>query len=102
MNASTHAAGSSVWVQVDVKASTDTSVTVDLSKLPPGATAIAIRYAWGNDDSDSCCIPAGPTEPCVPASCPLWDPKSTLPANPFIAKIDSGKCKCIPPQVCDE
>jgi sialate O-acetylesterase len=96
------ASASAVWVKVDITSASSTSVTVDLSKLPSGSKPVAIRYAWGNDDGDSCCIPAGPTEPCVPASCPLWDPKSALPANPFIAKIDGGKCKCIPPQVCDE
>lgn len=62
------------------------------------------RYAWGNDNSDSCCPQApgvGQTTPCVPASCPIFDQKTGLPGNPFIAKIDGDKCVCIPPQVCD-
>ncbi len=40
--------------------------------------------------------------PCVPASCPIWDPVSGLPANPFVAKLESGKCVCVDPQKCDD
>ena len=101
LTTATTTAASAAWVMVDVKAgSSPTEVIVDLSKLN-GATPIAIRYGWGNDNSDSCCAPASPTEPCVPASCPLWDPSSSLPANPFIARIEGGRCSCVPPQHCD-
>ena len=27
---------------------------------------------------------------------------SQLPAAPFVALIENNKCKCLPPQVCDE
>ena len=88
------------WVAVDIKAATATTVTLDLAKLN-GAAPLALRYAWGQPQ-DTCCKPAGPTEPCVPGACPLWSPESGLPANPFTAAIVSGKCRCVPPQVCDE
>ena len=39
------------------------------------------------------------TKPCGPASCPIMS-SSSLPANPFLAKIVDGKCECIAPQVC--
>jgi sialate O-acetylesterase len=88
------------WVAVDVVVAAG-GITADLSQLPSGATPLAVRYAWGNDDGDTCCTPAGPTAPCVPASCPIWSPESGLPANPFIAKIEGGACRCVAPQRCD-
>jgi hypothetical protein len=89
-----------VWVLVDVASKSDSSVILDLSKLPKGAQPIALRYAWDNDH-DSCCKSSGPTKWCEPAACPIWDTKSGLPGNPFIAAIQKGKCKCISPQRCD-
>lgn len=35
------------------------------------------------------------------AECPIMS-SSGLPANPFKAKIEQGKCSCVAPQVCDE
>jgi hypothetical protein len=35
------------------------------------------------------------------AECPIMS-SSGLPANPFQAKIEQGKCSCVAPQVCDE
>ena len=94
------AAPPEVWVLVDVKAKSGNSVSLDLSKLN-GATPIALRYAWDNE-KDSCCQSTGPTTWCEPAACPIFDTKSGLPGNPFIARIEGGKCKCVAPQSCDE
>ena len=66
-----------------------------------GWTPIALRYAWDNE-KDSCCQSTGPTTWCEPAACPIFDTKSGLPGNPFIARIEGGKCKCVAPQSCDE
>lgn len=35
------------------------------------------------------------------AECPIYS-TSGLPANPFQAKIEQGRCACVAPQVCDE
>ena len=85
------------WVHVDLAANADGTVTVDLAKS--NGVAFAIRYGWAGD----CCSERPPTsDPCPIASCPLMGKTSGLPANPFIAKIVGGKCKCLPPQTCDE
>ena len=89
-----------VWMPVDVKALSDTSVVLDLSSLN-GASPVAMRYAWSNE-RDSCCESLGPTQECTPAACPIYNRGSGLPGNPFAARISGGKCVCIPPQTCDE
>jgi hypothetical protein len=88
-----------VWQTVDIAGtSSSDEVVVDLSKVN-GGTAFAIRYAWTGD----CCSEDPPTSgPCKQASCPLMGAASKLPANPFIAHIVDGKCKCVAPQTCDE
>jgi hypothetical protein len=87
------------WFQVDIASATASSVTVDLSKLN-GTAPVAIRYSWGIFD---CCNTGDPllyiSKPCDDA-CPITTSASLLPANPFIAKIENGKCSCIAPQVC--
>jgi len=71
---------------------------VDLSPLE-GATPTAVKYAWGIID---CCDLTDPTaftsKPCI-ANCPIMG-STGLPANPFIAKINDGKCGCVAPQEC--
>ena len=63
--------------------------------------AFGIRYGW--QGGGSCCAEQAPGNYfCEPASCPLMLATAKLPANPFMAKIVGGKCKCMPPQVCDE
>ncbi|CAE7907902.1 SIAE [Symbiodinium sp. KB8] len=85
------------WVAVDVTSAGPSSITVDLTKS--GGKAFAIRYAWQGD----CCDQRDPTgEPCPIASCPLMAEPSGLPANPFLARIEDGHCKCVAPQKCDE
>ena len=34
-------------------------------------------------------------------SCPIITKTHSLPANPFYANVEGGKCKCLPPQKCD-
>jgi hypothetical protein len=97
------------------------SVLVDLGPLA-GRKPLAVRLAWplfptrvGSAD-DMCCVhssqigdhsdprypgPPGGIEPCVPGNCPIYSSVSELPANPFFAAIDDGKCRCQAPQVCD-
>ena len=89
-----------MWLRVGVKALSATSVVLDLSSLN-GSVPVAVRYAWSNE-RDSCCEAVDPTHPCTPAACPIYDRSSGLPGNPFAARINSGKCVCTPPQVCDE
>ena len=74
------------------------SLDVDLTPLN-GSAPTAVRYAWGIID---CCDYSDPDlyikKGCI-ANCPIMS-SSNLPANPFMAKIVSGKCECIAPQVC--
>jgi hypothetical protein len=93
-------------------------LTVDLAPLG-GAPVHAVRYAWGvrkalkGDGTqrdglyeEPLCCAAGDDmgvsllHPCEPASCPLMA-SGGLPANPFMARIVHGRCRCMPPQVCD-
>jgi hypothetical protein len=76
-----------------------TAIHVDLAPLG-GRVLTAVRYAWGIVD---CCDHTDPnlyvTHGCV-AACPIMS-SSGLPANPFQAKIENGRCACVTPQVCD-
>lgn len=86
------------WVYVDIAAATASSITVDLARS--GSAIYGIRYAM---EDVVCCRYYAPTSgPCPVASCPLLGKVSRFPANPFMARVEGGKCKCIPPQVCDE
>jgi len=86
------------WQEVDIAHASATSVTVDLAKS--NGVAFAIRYGW---DGDCCSKEATKNgDPCPIASCPLVSKVTGHPANPFFAKIENGKCKCLAPQVCDE
>ena len=77
------------------------SIVVDLAALN-GTTPTSVRYAWS---IVNCCDMHDPdlyvTKPCGPASCPIMS-TSNLPANPFLAQIKDGKCKCISHQQCGE
>ena len=92
------------WVTVPIEASqTDPlSIVADISSLN-GTSVVAVRYAWGVN----CCANGDPMQgisyPCKAQSCPVVSSKSKLPANPFMARIDTGtgKCRCMAPQVCD-
>merc|ERR1711959_45181 len=86
------------WRDVDVASAGPTSVTVDLAKS--GGVAYAIRYGWDG----GCCSPEATVngDPCPSASCPLTSHFAGLPANPFLARIEGGRCKCLEPQVCDD
>jgi hypothetical protein len=91
---------SDVWKTVDIKAGSNANeVVVDLSRT--NGTAFALRY--GIIGGGDCCSENAPfAGACKPASCPIMGGVSMLPANPFVAHIVGGKCKCVPPQVCDE
>ena len=87
------------WTFVNVKLlSGSPGITVDLSPLN-GTAPTAVRYAWG--DSPCCGLLDRTYTPCPPGSCPVMTSPSGLPAMPFFALLQDGKCKCIPPQVCD-
>ena len=88
-------------------------VTLDLTPLG-GLTPTAVRYGVGAGGWGSlvpnfsgcgrlCCGPYVDcrNEPCPPNSCPIKAGPGELPAVPFVAQILAGKCKCVPPQVCD-
>lgn len=73
--------------------------------LPAGGPKpLAVRYGWPINGGDTCCpfqeVTKGLT-PCVPGSCPLITATNSLPANPFYATLEGGKCKCMAPQKCD-
>ena len=86
------------WVYVDVAEASANSITVDLARA--GGEIYGIRYAMADE---TCCQHYAPSSsPCPVGSCPLMGKASRLPANPFMAHIVDGKCKCMPPQVCDE
>eukprot|EP00937_MAST-01D_sp_MAST-1D-sp2_P001167 g1167.t1 len=89
---------SRLWRTVDVApGAAANEVVLDLART--NGTAFAVRYAWTGD----CCSENPPTsEPCPVASCPLMGTGSGLPVNPFVAKIEGGKCKCVAPTACDE
>ena len=79
------------------------------AKLNATSTPLAVRYGWplgvgGVEQGDTCCPFKTVTdgrEPCVPGSCPIITKTHSLPANPFYANVEGGKCKCLPPQKCD-
>ena len=88
------------WTLLNFTADSDgTGIVVDLTPLN-GSTPTSVRYAWG---ILQCCDHADPTlyvtHGCV-ANCPIYSAKAALPANPFKARIVSGKCQCVAPQVC--
>lgn len=61
--------------------------------------------AWENEQKSCCLADAGLHDalyPCPQASCPIKTKAGLLPANPFMAALINGRCKCVPPQVCDE
>jgi len=86
------------WTMLNFTLASKTSIKVDLSTLN-NAVPTAVRYAWGILD---CCDYSDPelyvSHGCI-AACPIMS-SSNLPANPFQAKIVSGKCQCLAPQVC--
>ena len=82
-------------LQIDPSGS---AIVVDLSPLN-GTQPTAVRYAW--DDYPCCGQRNRDLTPCPPGSCPVMSSPSMLPAMPFFAMIHDGKCKCVPPQVCD-
>ena len=91
------------WQPVDLKlGAAPNTVEVDLSKISKsGGNAFGLRYGW-QGGGDGCAGYKGPQKFCEPGSAPLRLKASRLPANPFMVKITNGKCKCMPPQVCDE
>jgi len=79
-------------------------VVVDLGPIDLIKNIMAIRYAW----EGTCCWSKYEdrtlemlSRKCPPKSCPIYSASSELPANPFLAEIVDGKCKCLSPQVCD-
>mmetsp|Transcript_21358 Transcript_21358/g.27287 ORF Transcript_21358/g.27287 Transcript_21358/m.27287 type:complete len:117 (+) Transcript_21358:444-794(+) len=95
------------WITLDIsQGNNENEVVVDLSPLH-GKTPVAIRYAWGNT-IDRCCVKTTQshvdevTSICKPEACPIFSSSNNLPANPFMARIINGKCKCLDPQICNE
>ena len=114
------------WVPLMPSATgNDNLVSLDLTPLG-GETITAIRYAVGGSECWSgggdpsppnggvCArLCTGPfqdcaLQPCLTESCPVKSSNSAgngalqLPATPFVASVVGGKCKCLPPQKCDE
>jgi hypothetical protein len=98
--------------KADSSAAATAAVEVDMSAAPwlAGREPLAIRLGWPlfgipYSPADTCCptatVQAG-RGVCIPGNCPLYSETSELPANPFFAEVSGGKCKCMPPQVCDE
>ena len=98
-------AGPEPWIELDIKlGAAPGEVVVDLAKLN-GSAPLAIRYGW-EDEQPSCCLADSGLHdalyPCPEASCPIKTSAGELPANPFMAALVGGKCRCVPPQICDE
>ena len=94
------------WIELDIKlGAAPGEVVVDLAKLN-GSAPLAIRYGWEDDGNPGCCLADSGLHdalyPCPEASCPIKTRREALPANPFMAALVGGKCRCVPPQVCDE
>lgn len=93
------------WVAVNAKISVNGTLAVDLSPLD-GAAPTAVRYAWGTGGWGAPFLTrmcTGPKidcslQPCETESCPFSG--GGLPAAPFLAAIENGACKCLPPAVC--
>ena len=86
------------WPMVNINTAGASSITADISSL---GDIYGIRYAFFENEYDSCCGRNDPTsDPCPLATCPLKS-SSGLPATPFIARVVNGKCECIAPQVCN-
>jgi len=102
------AGGAASWLSLPLTSAISAhEVAVDLTPLR-GAPPVAVRYHWGDlaeGDRRGCCDDGDPrlrvTVPCEPAACPLVA-SGGLPASPFLALLSAGRCRCIPPQVCDE
>merc|ERR1712034_271744 len=82
------------------------TLLVDLHGLAMGPSgALAVRYAWPLAQGADTCCPSKLVQdgrmPCVPGACPILTIKRALPANPFYATLDGGKCRCMLPQMCD-
>ena len=81
-------------------------MVVDTSALNmTGGGVRAVKFGW-SFSAGTCCIDLLTLEglsPCIPGSCGVMTRDSLLPLNPFFAVVQaSGKCKCPPPQTCDE
>jgi len=93
------------WVAMNAQLAGDGALAVDLSALG-GAAPTAVRYAWGTGGWGAPFLTrmcTGPTvdcslQPCEVDSCPFS--AGGLPAAPFLAAIEGGACKCLPPQTC--
>ena len=93
------------WVAVNAVVDGGGALTVDLAPLK-GAPPTAVRYAWGTGGWGAPFLTrmcTGPTldcslQPCETEACPFSG--GGLPALPFLAAIEGGVCKCLPPQVC--
>lgn len=98
-------AGVEGWVAVNGVVSGAGELTVDLAALG-GAAPTAVRYAWGTGGWGAPFLTrmcTGPRvdcalQPCEAEACPLW--AGGLPGVPFLARIEGGRCVCLPPQVC--
>ena len=94
----------SIWSLAPLRSSSGgAELLVDLARV--NGTLLAVRYGWGGRSGDTCCNGQGAAaglEVCRPAACPIMTANTSLPANPFFATFESGKCVCAPPQKCDE
>lgn len=93
------------WVSLNLSRASPTQLSVDLSPLR-GKRVVAVRYAWEAPIGLErlCCDEHDPqvglSRPCEAARCPIMS-SGGLPANPFLARLVNGRCKCVPPQNCD-
>jgi hypothetical protein len=93
------------WVAVNAQLAGAGALSADLSALG-GAAPTAVRYAWGTGGWGAPFLTrmcTGPTvdcslQPCNIDMCPFS--AGSLPAAPFLARIEGGVCKCLTPAVC--
>ena len=92
-----------IWQPAPLTQTGAMTLEVDLTKVNATGGVQAIRYGW-NFGNDYCCADPRVAKgllPCDPGACPVMTATTNLPGNPFFAHIEDNKCKCLPPQVCD-
>ena len=94
------------WVVASVTAGSSANELIIEAppNTPGGAQVVGVKYAW--DMPHQCCDDGdkriGKVYGCRLEACPVMTSPTNLPPNPFMVRVEGGKCKCIPPMKCDK
>lgn len=90
------------WVVASVSAGDKPNEIVIDGAVNNVTAPVAVKYAW--DMPGDCCKKDDPAQgkeyPCNIEACPVMTSPTNLPPNPFMVRIENGKCVCEAPQVC--